>query len=152
MVGTLTFQKERLQDIYDEILPILKEHYTEIASYLDIKFEPNIEEYYKLEDMGFFIVYTAREDNELIGYNAFFIKNNMHYKSCKVASEDVIYIRKDKRGFGKHFIKWCDEQLKSIGVHVVTHHIKFKHDWSEILERMNYDKIDMILMKRLDKE
>lgn len=147
----IKFNTERLQDIWDEIVPILKDHYLEIAHYKDIRFEPNVSEYFKIEDAGILKVFTAREDDLLIGYNVFLVRNNMHYKSSLQALNDIIYIKKEKRGFGKKFIKWCDEELKSIGVQVVHHHIKFAHDWSPILENMGYVKHDIIMSKRLDK-
>lgn len=152
MTSTLTYQIERIQDIYDELLPILKEHYFEIAHYKDIKFEPNVAEYFKLEDLGFLKTFTARENGELIGYNVFFIKRNMHYKSSLQATNDIIFIRKDRRGFGKNFINWCDDELRKIGVQICYHHIKFSQDWSPMLERIGYEKIDIIMGKRLDKE
>lgn len=147
----IKFNTERLQDIWDEILPILKEHYLEIAHYKDIKFEPNISEYYKLEDLGFLKVFTARENEELIGYNIFFIKSNMHYKSSLQAANDVIFIKRDRRGFGKKFIIWCDDELRKLGVQIIYHHIKFSQDWSVMLEKIGYEPIDKIMGKRLDK-
>lgn len=149
---TILYQSERLQDIWDEIFPILKDHYKEIAHYQDIKLEPNVREYFILEDLRIIKVFTAREENELIGYNIFFIRHNMHYKSSLQALNDVIYIKKDKRGFGKEFIKWCDEELKKLGVQVVFHHIKNEHNWGKVLEKMDYKLIDLIYGKRLDKE
>lgn len=151
MTSTLTFQKERIQDIYDEMLPIFIAHYHEIAHYKDIKLEPNVAEYFKMEDTGFVYAYTARDGGELIGYSVFFVKYNLHYKSSLQAWQDIIYISKERRGFGKDFIKWCDEELRKLGVQVVYHHIKFDHDWSLVLEKMGYEKQDMLLSKRLDK-
>lgn len=147
----ITFKKERLQDIWDEILPILREHYLEIAHYKDIRFEPNVAEYFRLEDIGIIKVFTAREKEELIGYNIFFVRHNLHYKSSLQALNDVIYIKKEKRGFGKIFIKWCDHELKKLGVQAVYHHVKSEHNWGKILEIMDYKLIDLIYGKRLDK-
>jgi len=151
MVGTLTFQQEKIQDIYDEMLPIFIAHYHEIAHYKDIKLEPNVAEYFKMEDAGFLKAYTAREDGELIGYAVYLVRHNLHYKSSLQAQQDIIYISKEKRGFGKDFIKFCDDELRKMGVQVVRQHIKFAHDWSKVLERMGYEKEDMLLSKRLDK-
>lgn len=150
-MDNLIFQTEKLSDIYDEMIPILYEHYKEISHYQDIKLEPNLREYFKLENLGILKIYTVREEKELIGYAIFFVKHNIHYKSSLQANQDIIYIRKDRRGFGRKFIKWCDERLKELGVQVVYQHIKHAHDWSPILEKMGYEKQDIILSKRLDK-
>ncbi len=148
----IEYKIERIQDIYDEMLPILKAHYLEIAHYKDIRFEPNVAEYYKMEDNGICKTYTARENNELIGYAVFFVRNNLHYKSSLQAYQDIIYISKEKRGFGRYFIKWCDDRLRELGVDVVYHHIKFAHDWSKLLEVMGYEKQDILMSKRLQKK
>lgn len=150
-INTLTYQCERLQDIYDEMLPIFIEHYKEISHYKDIKLEPNVAEYFKFEDLGVLKTFTAREDAELIGYSVFLIRPNLHYKSSLQAHNDIIYISKDRRGFGKDFIRWCDEELKKMGAQVVYHHVKFAHDWSAVLLRMGYEKQDILMSKRLDK-
>ena len=147
----IVFKKEKLQDVWDEMLPILKEHYLEIAHYKDIRFEPNVAEYFRMEDAGITHTFTARENGELIGYAVFNIRYNLHYKSSKQAYQDVIYISKEKRGFGKSFIKWCDDELRKLGVQVVNQHIKFAHDWSIVLERLGYEKQDIQLSRRLDK-
>ena len=152
MVGTLTFQVEKLQDIWDEILPILKEHYLEIAHYKDIRFEPDVAYYFSAEDNGKVHTFTAREDGELIGYAVFGVLYNIHYKSSKQAHQDIIYIKKEKRGFGRYFIEWCDEQLRGMGVQVVYHHIKASHNWGKVLEKMGYQMVDVLYTKRLDKE
>ena len=152
MVNTLTYQKEKLEDIYDEALPIFFQHWREISQYPDIKLEPDIASYYKKEDLGICHIWTAREDAELVGYAIFMVSFNPHYKSSKQAYQDILYISKERRGFGKDFIRFCDDELKKMGVQVVRHHVKFAHDWSILLEKMGYVKEDMILSRRLDKE
>lgn len=148
----IIFKEEKLKDIWGEMIPIFEKHYKEIAHYKDIPLEPDKDSYFKIEELGNIKTFTARESGELIGYSIYFIKNNLHYKSSLQALQDVIYIKKEKRGFGTKFIKWCDNRLRDIGVQVVCHHIKLAHDWSKILEKMGYEKQDIILTKRLDKE
>lgn len=147
----ITYQEEKLIDIYDEILPILKEHYLEIAHYKDIKFEPDIAEYYRFESSGNLKIYTVRKDDELIGYGIYIIKKHLHYKSSLTAGQDVIYIQKEHRGFGKEFINWCDNQLKNLGVQVVYQHVKEIYDFGPMLEKLGYKLIDKIYGRRLDK-
>lgn len=145
------FAEEKLKHVFDEMLPILLEHYREIAHYQDIEFEPDKEQYIKLEEIGIVKLFTVREECELIGYAVFFIKHNLHYKSSLQAVQDVIYIRKDRRGCGRKFIKWCDKKLREFGVQVVYHHVKQEHNFGKMLEIMDYKLIDLIYGKRLDK-
>lgn len=150
----VTFQREQLTNAFIlEISPLLREHYKEIAHYQDIELDVDWDAYFGAQERGQFVFYTARtaETGELIGYNAFFVRANPHYRKSIVAANDVIFISKERRGFGRSFIRWCDERLKSIGVQLVSHHIKFAHDWSAVLKRDGYEDMDKILVKRLDR-
>jgi GNAT superfamily N-acetyltransferase len=149
----ISFQAESFDSVFDEMLPLLRNHYFEVAHFKDIDFEPDVEMYAALYNAGVLKLYTARSaTSELIGYAAYFVRGNLHYKSSKQAVQDVIYIAPERRGFGSKFIKWCDEQLKSEGVQAVYHHVKAKQDWGPMLMRMGYEKIDIIYARRLDKE
>ena len=150
---TATYQREQLTDaLIEEITPLLVRHYTEIAHYQDIKLDPDWSAYFNIQANGPMRIYTARaEDHALIGYSCFFVRYNPHYSRSLQAVNDVIFIDKERRGFGRQFIAWCDGQLKAEGVQVVYHHIKFAHDWSPILERMGYEAQDKIMSRRLDR-
>lgn len=146
----IIFHQEKFEDVYTEMLDLLYRHYKEIAHYQDIKINPDIEGYLALQRNNFLRIYTIRESGQIIGYGVYFVKTNLHYKDSLQAHQDVLYIRKDKRGFGRKFIKWCDDRLREEGVQVIYHHVKTAHDWSPMLEGMNYDWVEKIYCKRLD--
>jgi len=149
----MTFSLEPVdQKFVDEARPLLVKHWVEIAHYKDIALDPDYEMYFKLQQVGILKCYTNRDiDGKLIGYAIYIVKPALHYKQCLTAMEDIIYIDPERRGFGRIFINWCDEQLKLLGVNLVVHHIKFSHDWSSMLLRMGYEKTDMMLSKRIDR-
>lgn len=147
----MKFQRERIADVYEEALPLLTAHWKEIAHYQDIILNPDIETYVKMDDAGMLRAFTARDLNGiLIGYAVFFVRANMHYKDSLQASQDILYIDKNKRGTGGRFILWCDEQLKAEGVQVVYHHSKVAHNFGPLLERFGYKLVDYIYGRRLD--
>ena len=151
MGGVLNFKRETFHKIFDEVIPLLKAHYLEIAHYKDIELDVDVEGYLLAEERGCYRVYTARcNQNKLIGYAAFFVRNNLHYKQSLQAVQDVVYIDKAQRGFGRLFIQWCDDRLREEGVQVVMHHLKAAHNWGKILEEQGYDLQDLIYTKRLD--
>ena len=78
-------------------------------------------------------------------------KNNLHYKQSLQAQQDLLFIDSEYRGRGMIFIKWCDDQLRTLGVQVVRHHIKLAHNWGKGLERLGYEAEDVIYSKRLDR-
>lgn len=140
------------KQLLEEARPLLQNHWSEISYYKDIELNPDYELYIKMQEFKSIRCYIARcEDNKMIGYAVFFIKNHPHYKQSLMAIQDIIFFDPQYRGRGMLFIMWCDEQLKNIGVQVVSHHVKFSYDWSKSLERIGYEKQDIILTKRLDK-
>lgn len=143
------FARESVLAIEDEIKPLITRHWQEIAHYKDIKLDPDWEHYRSLDDRGFLAVFTARQDSVLVGYAIFFVRSNPHYKQSLQAHQDIIFIDQEKRGFGKDFITWCDNQLKSDGVQVVYHHVKKSHDFSPLLRRIGYNLVDLIYSRRL---
>lgn len=135
-----------------EMEPLLKAHYLEIAHYQDIELDVDWQNYFTIQNMGMFRAFTARDGSgKLIGYNCFFVKQNLHYRKSLQAANDVIFIDKAHRGFGAKFIDWCDQMLRAEGVQVVAHHVKAAHDWSPMLERMGYEFQDKIMTRRLDR-
>jgi hypothetical protein len=134
-----------------ELMPLLKDHWVEVARDADIPLDPDWPVYQKMEEAGAFKIFTARNElGQLIGYNAFFVHHNLHYKSSKQAVQDVIFIDKKSRGFGRSFIDWCDAELRDIGVQKVYHHVKAKHNFGPMLETLGYELADLIYARRLD--
>ena len=148
----MRFARETLSSIKDEIEPLLELHWREIAHYQDILLEPDWAAYFRAEELGLARFYTARDDQGyLIGYIVFFLRFNIHYKSSLQASQDILFIHPERRGFGAKFIAWCDDQLKLEGVQAVYHHVKQAHNFGPLLERLGYSLVDLIYAKRLDK-
>lgn len=146
---SVVFGSERVATVWPEIYPLFMEHWHEIAHYKDIPLDPDVELYHRMDSMGMMRVFTAREEGKLVGYSVYFVRSNPHYKSSIQANQDVLFIQKDKRGFGRDFIKWCDEQLKNEGVQIVHHHVKKAHDFGPMLKRMGYELVDLIYARRL---
>ena len=146
-----SFKQEKAQECFDEALPLLKEHWEEIAHFKDIPLEPDYEFYAAAENAGILRTYTARnEEGILVGYAVYVVRNNIHYKSSIQALQDILFISKSYRGMGGRFILWCDEQLKADGVQAVYHHVKTAHNFGRLLERLGYNLVDLIYCRRLD--
>lgn len=140
-------------DFFEEIAPLMKRHYLEVAHYQDIPLQPNFDRYIEIEKAGNLRTFTARDEyHRLLGYAIFFVNFNMHYSDSLQAVQDVIYLEKSQRGhgIGKDFILWCDQKLSKEGCQVVYHHVKDKHNFGPLLEGIGYRKVDLIFAKRLD--
>lgn len=149
----MKFQPEKLSpELFKEVTPLLQRHWSEIAHFPDIPLEPDFETYFGAEYAGQYKVFTARVNGELVGYAAFFVRSNPHYKSSKQAVQDVLYIAPEfrKQGLGLKLIDYCDQELKALGVQATYHHTKAKHDFGPLLAKLNYELVDLIYVRRLD--
>lgn len=139
------------KELFEEVLPLLEEHYLEIAHYQDIPLDPDFDSYLAASQMGNLRCFSARnEAGALVGYAVYFVRKNLHYKSSLQAVQDILFIQKHLRGTGGRFILWCDEQLRAEGVQAVYHHIKAEHNFGRLLERFDYQLVDLIYARRLD--
>lgn len=149
----MKYAQESYDLMIDEIKPLLEAHYHEIAHYQDIPLQPQWETYKAMETMGVLKAFSCRleETNELVGYAIYFVKKHIHYDSCLVAQQDILFVKKEHRGKGMIFIMWCDARLKEMGVQLTIQHIKAAHNFGHMLERMGYELMDLIYTRRLDK-
>jgi L-amino acid N-acyltransferase YncA len=144
-------QEEKLTKyLENEIYPLLVKHWHEIAFYKDLEVNVNWKGYYNLQDLNMLRIYTYREDDKLVGYIVYSVTNNLHYQQALQATQDVFYVESGKRGFmiGTKLLKFADIKLKEMGVHSIYQHVKTKHDFSVLLERLGYTFIEKIFTKR----
>lgn len=146
-----TYTIEKLTTIIGELKELSKLHYDEVAPYDDIPLNVNWEKLAILESCGVLKVYTMREDDVLIGYALFFVGFSIEYSDSLQATLSNIFIHPGYRGIGTRFIRWCDNQLKMLGVQVVSHHVKAKNDYGVLLKRLGYAIMNIEYSKRLDK-
>lgn len=147
----MNFKETKISDILDEAKPLLAKHWEEIAHFKDIVLDPDYDQYIKLEELGITRTFCARtDDGVLIGYAVFFIRPHIHYKTCNMAFQDVLFIHPDHRGIGYFFVKFCDARLQEYGINVVSQHLKAKFDFSTMLKRLGYELMDHIYVKRLN--
>lgn len=150
----LTFQRERVTDLWDEVTPLLSRHKDEVCHYKDFVLNPDVESYEAIERAGGMRCYTARLNGDLIGYCALFVKHNLHYRDSVQALQDVLFILPEHRGSraGFKLIRFCEEQLRREGVQVVMQHLKLATPKTvELFRKMGYEEIDVIMGKRLDR-
>lgn len=149
----MIYAQETYDQVIESIKPLLEEHYGEIAKYHDIPLEPDWSCYRAMETLGILKIFTCRDEvsNQLQGYGIYMVKKHLHYQSCLVGQQDILFITKEKRGQGGRFILWCDAELKKMGVQMTIQHIKADHNFGKMLERFGYELMDLIYARRLDK-
>ena len=146
----ITYQSESYFTARDDGL--IQMHYDEIALHKEvIPLDPDWNRYDLLEAAQDLACITARDDGKMIGYSVFFLQNHIHYKSTRMAFNDVLYLHPDYRKgrTGIKLIQHSEDHLKWLGIKKVVWHIKKANDFSPILQRMGYGSEEVVMAKIL---
>ena len=150
---TFTYQEEQLKDFIPEFDALLRPHMTEInmTQRYGFQFKPNYLQYIKMQEFGATIVLTCRSDKELIGYTVFNIFTGVRYPDCKMAREDLYYIKPEFRGkgLGKQLFIEIEKLLKEKDVDQVVFTTKTYQDYSPIFESLGYEFYEKHFIKKL---
>ena len=146
----MEFTTERFADIRHEIQPLLGAHWDEIACKticgpLDV----NEDVYRLLEQSGALHITTAREQGRLVGYAAYIVGANAHYKTRIMAEADVFYMHPSQRRgtAGIRLLKAAEAALHARGAHIIVNKVKVSHDVGPIFARMGYHHVENVWMK-----
>jgi GNAT superfamily N-acetyltransferase len=149
---TVTFQTESFEGALEELKPLLRRHYTEIATFQDeIEYDPDWDTYVSIEQMGKLLFYTARADGVLIGYILGFVMPHMHNKSTLHFTCDIYYVEPEHRksGTGFRFFTSHDAHLKTLGVRRSIMGTKNTHNHEKLFTALGYVIEDVIMVKLL---
>lgn len=151
----IKFSVESLHDCLEELEPLLKEHHKEIALYQDrVPFNPDYERYLDLEESGELHTVVAREDGKVVGYYMSFLVPHIHYKDTLYAINDVVYLEPRVRhsSIAQHMIEYVEENLKELGVSVITLHMKTYLPFEGLARKLGFEKVEYIYSKYVGKE
>lgn len=152
------FATESVAQVVEEIEPLLRAHWEEIAAYKDkVPLAPDYEQYRKLEELGKLLVCTARDDGKLIGYGVYIVNRGFDYSKNIVAVARLFYVEPGHRGdslerierelVADSLLEFGEEKLKARGVSVISLHIKVWKDWSGLAESRGYTRAEYIHQK-----
>lgn len=150
---TLHFSMEPLSVMRPEMEPLMKTHWQEVCH--DQQFfqlDPNWEAFQHLEDNGMLISLAARTStDELAGYVVYVLSPMLHYRQRRVAHEDAHYLLPVyRRGWtAVKMFRCAEECLRQAGVHVTIVHTKAGLDRGPVFQRLGYEKLETLYIKRL---
>lgn len=154
IMSGLSFQLESYDDVIEEIEPLLKRHWEEIALYPDIKLDPNYQFYRAANQGGALLIYTARLDGVLIGYAIYFVRpSHPHYQGHGWAVSDIIMVMPEHRtvgvAYGLFNLVECD--LRDRKISVMHTNTKTAHpQLAKFLEARGHAKIEISYALRLN--
>jgi GNAT superfamily N-acetyltransferase len=148
------FAVETYDQVVDDIRPLLRDHWQELATYHDVPLDPDFDAYAAMEKAGRLRIFTVRgEGNQpLVGYAIYFVSPHHHYKMTKWAISDIILIVAEHRnlGLGHGLFDFLEDALRAEGVEVMYTMAKLKHpELSLLLELRGHEKNEVIHAKRL---
>lgn len=139
---TIVYAEEKLKDCLEEMKPILRLHYEEIAMYKDkIPLDPDYSKYFLLEEEGIFHAVTVRDEGKLIGYFLSLVTPSIHYSQTVYAVNDILYVHPNYRlsGVGQEMFRFAEEKLKEKGADVIAIHMKTALPFDSLCKGMGYD-------------
>jgi len=143
----MKYQQEFLDQVENDILVLIDLHYKEIAlNQSKVKLNPDWDVYRSLEEQGKLKIFTARDEETLVGYFVVVVGVNMHYKDHTFACNDIIFMHKDyRKGFaGIKLIKFAKKCLTEDGVSVLTINTKVHQPFDKVLERLGFNLIERV--------
>jgi GNAT superfamily N-acetyltransferase len=150
-------QRESLAEVRSSgaiVEELLVRHWQEISHFQDIPVEVNWPFYEQAEALDKLRTFTVRVEGELAGYAVYMVNRNPHYMSSLQSVQDVLYLAPEFRGGtrGYRLIKAADEALADEGVQCVYQHQKIAHPaLGRLLQKLGYEPVEIIWVKRLDK-
>ena len=142
---TAVFAQEKLSEIREEAFPLLLRHWGEIALNKDgTPLDPDWRKYKLLEDAGMFHVTTMRIGGELVGYVAFVVTPNLHYRTMIVAQDDIFYLAPEHRKgrLGLDLLAAAHGAVIAAGANKIVHHHKHHMDLGPVFRRLGFDFIE----------
>ena len=147
---TITYQRETMDEVLNDIQQRLPEHLEELAVYKEFDADPDLDKYRILENQQMIVCMTARANNVLVGYMVDIIYPHMHYKTMIVASNDFHYIVPEYRAkCARGLTKAIEKFEKACGVYVRTTRVTPKNKAHRFDEAVGYHYIDATLGKIL---
>jgi len=146
----IKYQQEFLDTCEKDCQELIRLHWEEIAVNKDkIKLNPDWDAYHALEQNQRLKIFTARSEEELVGYFVVITGSNLHYKDHVFAVNDILYLKKEYRKgrTGIKLIKFAEKYLKDDGVSVLNINTKVHKPFDVLMEHMGFGLVERVYSK-----
>lgn len=146
----IKYQQEFLVTAKPDAQELLEDHWEEIAlNKGKIALNPDWEAYEDLETAGKLKIFTARDDDRMIGYFVVLVGPNLHYKDHIFAVNDILYLDKNYRKgrTGIKLIKFAEQCLKEDGASVLNINTKTHKPFDSLMEYLGFNLIERVYSK-----
>lgn len=146
----IKYQQEFLDTCEKDCQELIRLHWEEIAVNKDkIKLNPDWNAYHALEQNQRLKIFTARSEEELVGYFVVITGSNLHYKDHVFAVNDILYLKKEYRKgrTGIKLIKFAEKYLRDDGVSVLNINTKVHKPFDVLMEHMGFGLVERVYSK-----
>lgn len=120
-----------------------EQHWHETEAYRHgQKYNLDKERYHYFNSIGFYRIYTARDDGRLVGDVGMYVTNSMHTGRV-IATEDCWFLLPEYRK-GRNAIRlhhFVEAELQKLGVIEISQTVKLQNGAGRILEYLGYQHI-----------
>lgn len=148
----MDYQEERLEDVREEIIPLLALHWEDVAlNKEDIILDPNWPVYDFMDAHNALHITTARQQGVLVGYAVYLISSWLHYKDRLLADGDIFWLAPEyRKGMtGVRLLKTAEKYLVARGVEYIVNKVKLHKDVGRVFEHLGYMPIERVYAKRV---
>lgn len=145
----IVFGRELLCEVVQEVGPLLQAHHAEMGSNMPL--DPDWQQYTLLEQMGRFLIFTGRDDDKLVAYNAFHLIRHLQSRQFTQAMNDVFYVAPEvRRGItAMRFLNYCDGQLTAEGARQIVYFASPHNNLAPLLHRIGYADRQVMVAKTI---
>lgn len=138
-------------DLVRECAEMIRAQHEEVSDLAALPLDPDFHKYASLDAGDCLRIFTARtEAGQLIGFDVFIVSTMLHHSGVRCASQDLVYITPEHRGFGREFLRWCDGKLQSEGVQLVARTLKPSHPFENAMAGEGYLVGEISFVKRFN--
>ena len=150
----ILYREEKFKDVLPEFDKLLTAHMAEM-NYFGLngaKFDPDYDKYVRGQELGYFVLITARDNGVLVGYTVFGVQTHIRYKSTVYAQEDLYYVCPEYRrqGIAKQLFVEVEKVLKTRKVEFIFATTKTYHNRSGLLEQSGYKQFELKFAKKIE--
>lgn len=114
-------------------------------------FSLDIESMRKMGETGILHVYTARNEDKVVGYVVNLVMPRHNTFNSKYAAQLGWYVDKDYRGkTGTELLNGAEEELKRMGVKACFSSHPVQTDLSPLFDRLGWKRCEINYFKRID--
>jgi len=147
----IRIQQEFLIKVEKDIKPLILQHNQEVAYRGNPPLDPDWDTYFQIESQDKLRVFTARDDNKLVGYFVFILLDSLHYKGLKIAYHDLLFVLPEYRSHKIviDLFQFAEKYLEEDGIdHILFNSTTIK-PLDKLLERFGFTHTESVFIKKI---